>query len=107
MDSDSEDVDQLFVQAAKRGDVDEMRALRAQGADVNYSGGAPLKRAASHDRTAAVRWLLANGADVNPRFGHDVSPLHWAAENANSEIMGLLLAAGADVHYSNESRANQ
>ena len=97
-------VNSSFDQAAAGGDVDAMRELLAQGADVNCYGGNPLKDAALHDRTAVVRWLLANGADVNPRFGHNVSPLHWAANNANSEIMGLLLAAGADVHHGNDSR---
>ena len=99
---DSEAVDELFEQAARRGDVDEMRALLAQGADVNSQSGYPLELAALNDRTAAVQYLLDNGAFVDQRDGHRESPLHWASYNANSEIVGILLAAGADVHVTDE-----
>ena len=91
-------VDMYFEQAAEGGDVDAMRELLAQGADVNSGNGSPLTDAVLKDRTAAVQYLLDNGARVNVRPVQEDTPLHWAAFNANSEIMGLLLATGADVH---------
>ena len=95
-------VDLYFGQAAEGGDVDAMRELLAQGADVNSRNGSPLESAVLKDRTAAVQYLLDNGARVNVRRVEEDTPLHWAAYNANSEIMGLLLAAGADVHAPTE-----
>ncbi len=51
-----------------------------------------------HD-VAAVKWLLAQGADPNARWTHwdaDVTPLHLAAWAGDLEIARLLLEAGAD-----------
>ncbi|EGB08144.1 hypothetical protein AURANDRAFT_6625, partial [Aureococcus anophagefferens] len=63
----------------------------------------PLRNAVLKDRTAAVQYLLDEGADVNVRAVEAYTLLHLAAFNANSEIMGLLLAAGADVHATAEN----
>ena len=102
--ADSSELDELFRQAAIHGDVDEMRALRAQGANVN-SDQPPLSHAVSFGRTAAVQYLIDNGADVNTSDVHGGFPLHSAGLWAHNEIMGLLLAAGADVHVTNEHGA--
>ena len=82
--------------------------LRA-GADVharddeNYQ---PLHVAARHRSPAMVRTLLQAGAEVDARAegyryhtGWDWTPLHLAAtHNADPEVVGALLAAGADPH---------
>jgi len=44
---------------------------------------------------AAVRALLQQRADVNGAQGDGMDALHWAAEQGNQELAGLLLAAGA------------
>jgi ankyrin repeat protein len=59
----------------------------------------PLHLMAKRNDVAAVRWLLANGADPNARWAHwdaDVTPLHLAASQGHAEVVELLLAAGAD-----------
>jgi ankyrin repeat protein len=51
-----------------------------------------------HDVTA-VKWLLAQGADLNARWTHwdaEVTPLHLAAWAGDLEIARLLVEAGAD-----------
>ena len=45
----------------------------------------------------AVRALLADGADVDVPRGDGMTGLHWAALNGNAEIAGLLIGAGADL----------
>ena len=58
---------------------------------------APVADAAMRGDVAAVRSLLAQGADVNGAQGDGMTALHWAAERSDVEIAELVLSAGADV----------
>lgn len=58
---------------------------------------APLADAAMRDDTAAVRSLLAGGADVRLAQGDGMTALHWAAERGNREAAAALVKAGAPV----------
>ena len=54
------------------------------------AGLAPLHLMAKRNDVAAVRWLLANGADPNERWAHwdaDVTPLHLAASQGHAEVV--------------------
>ena len=55
----------------------------------------PLADAAMKGDAAAVRTLLASGADVNAARGDGMTALHWAAETGNAEIAQVLVSAGA------------
>ncbi|MDE0358372.1 MAG: ankyrin repeat domain-containing protein [Gammaproteobacteria bacterium] len=55
----------------------------------------PLADAAMKGDAAAVRTLLASGADVNAARGDGMTALHWAAETGNAEIAQILVSAGA------------
>ncbi len=57
----------------------------------------PVADAAMRDDAEAVRALLAEGADVNTPRGDGMTGLHWAALNGNAEIARLLIGAGADL----------
>jgi len=57
----------------------------------------PVADAAMRDDVAAVRALLAEGADVNAPRGDGMTGLHWAALNGSSEIARMLIGAGADL----------
>ena len=74
--------------------------LLAGGADVNAAtpqiGNTPLHLMAGHGEAAAVRILIAAGADVNARNRSDVTPLYTAAKNNIPEVVQALLDAGAD-----------
>ncbi len=56
----------------------------------------PLHRAADHDRLAAAKRLLADGADPNAKDTDGSTPLHVAAGNDSQTVAELLLANGAD-----------
>jgi len=58
---------------------------------------APIADASMRNDAAQVRLLVANGAEVNAAHGDGMTGLHWAAENGNSEIAGILLESGTDV----------
>ncbi|KAK4236585.1 ankyrin repeat-containing domain protein [Achaetomium macrosporum] len=51
----------------------------------------------AHGSAACSRVLLQCGADVDARDGYGRTPLHWAAESSNADVVRLLVDAGADV----------
>jgi ankyrin repeat protein len=71
--------------------------------DADVNRGTALAWAAAGGRTAAVRRLLALGADPNapttfggPEHGEGTTALHHAAEDGQLETIEALLDAGAD-----------
>ena len=67
--------------------------------EAGSANGGVLHLMAKRNDAAAVRWLLAHGADPNARWSHWgalVTPLHLAALGGHPEIVRLLLDAGAD-----------
>ena len=65
-------------------------ALEA-GSDATVADAARLGDA------AAVKALLRNGADVNAAQGDGMTALHWAAQKGDTELVAMLLSAGASV----------
>ena len=59
--------------------------------------GAPVADAAMRQDVEAVRTLLKQGADVNAAHGDGMTALHWASEHGNDKLAAILLAAGANV----------
>ena len=58
---------------------------------------APVADAARRGDIETVRTLLRDGADVNAAQGDGMSALHWAAERGDVEMIAVLLYAGAEV----------
>ena len=63
----------------------------AQGPDT------PLTQAAARNDVAALRQLLADGADAD-EGGDSWTPLIWAARSGSLDAMTVLLDSGADVN---------
>jgi ankyrin repeat protein len=87
--------------AAQQGDLDEVRALVAKGADVNAFddlGMTPLHHAAKEERLEVARFLLEHGANVNAHHEASIgnTPLGEIAPNCSYDIAKLLVDAGAD-----------
>ncbi|MGH7503346.1 MAG: ankyrin repeat domain-containing protein [Longimicrobiales bacterium] len=57
----------------------------------------PVADAAQQGDIETVRRLLQQGADVNAAQGDGMTALHWAAQNGNPDMMRILLYAGASV----------
>ena len=80
------------------GDWETARQLLRQNPDAVAREGV-LHLMAKSGNTAAVKWLLDNGADPNARWSHWgdlLTPLHLAVLGNHLEATRVLLAAGAD-----------
>jgi len=80
-------VKRLFVAAA----ILLTATLSASSSDT------PVADAAMRGDAAAVKTLIAGGADVNAAQGDGMTALHWTALNGDSETTEALLSAGAQV----------
>ena len=93
----------IATDAARRGDLDTLeRALNA-GVAVDTAtprGDSLLMLAAYYDQAAAVRLLLARGADPNHTDAKGQTPLAGVAFKGLIDIAELLFAAGAHVDAS-------
>jgi outer membrane protein assembly factor BamB len=88
-----------LLAAARKGDADRVKALLAQGADVNAKnvyGATALNYAADGGHLAVVKLLLAHKADVNAKDTfYKAAPLTWAVMRGHADIVGALVEAGA------------
>ncbi len=86
--------------AAQRGDLDTIRVLLREGADVNAAqndGMSALHWAAQNDDAAVIEVLLYAGANMvaTTRLG-GYTPLHLAGRAGNASALEALLSGGSD-----------
>ena len=67
------------------------------GAWVHAFDGTKVADAAMSSDVAAVRALITAGEDVNGAQGDGMTALHWAARRGETEMVRMLVAAGANV----------
>jgi outer membrane protein assembly factor BamB len=89
-----------FLEAAKKGDVAELKKLLDQGVNVdskNKYGVTALGFACSKGHLDAVQLLIERGANINAEdtFYH-ATPISWAVENGHNDIVKFLLQKGAN-----------
>jgi uncharacterized protein len=91
--------------------IDVVQFLLDNGADPNIpnkNGLTPLEHACGHDKTNGMilaKMLLAKGALVNPTNYNKLltTPLDWAVTSDNTDLVKLLLNAGADAKASDDN----
>lgn len=104
-DDPQEVLDEALSWAARNDRLEALDVLVARGAavDADVNRATALAWAAACGRTAAVRRLLALGADPNarttfggPEHGEGTRAVHHAAETGHLDVIEALLDAGAD-----------
>ena len=91
-----------LISAAKKGDLAEVQALLAAGADPDWHDrhhNTALIFAARDGRYEIARTLIVAGAEVNWIDGEGVTPLILAAHKNHPAIARLLLDHGAETHH--------
>ena len=91
------EVQALWFEAAKNGDVTQLESLLKQGIEISSldtSLNTALHLATKHAQLAVMHFLITHGADVNLKNNLDSTPLHLTEKNIES--IKILLEAGAD-----------
>jgi len=103
------DHDVKLFNAAQNGNLEKIKALLDQGADINVRLGVdqwtPLMTASREGRLEAVELLLEKGADPNIRDARfNKNAYHWALQYGHREIARLLLDNGASKELKKPSQ---
>ncbi|PAA48983.1 hypothetical protein BOX15_Mlig024680g5 [Macrostomum lignano] len=90
----------VLLEAAARGDIDEVRSLLKSGVNPNAAnddGLTALHQCCIDNSEAMCRLLLEFNADVNARDTEQWTPLHAAATCGHIAICRLLVNSGAEL----------
>ncbi|XP_053446733.1 GA-binding protein subunit beta-2 [Nycticebus coucang] len=94
------DLGKRLLEAARKGQDDEVRTLMANGAPftTDWLGTSPLHLAAQYGHYSTTEVLLRAGVSRDARTKVDRTPLHMAAADGHAHIVELLVRNGADVN---------
>lgn len=62
-----------------------------------YLPNVPMHFAARFGRLDMVKWIFANGYEVNSLNSHGESPLHFACQSHNLDVVKFLVDLGLDM----------
>ena len=96
-------IDERLFQASTIGRIGAVRALIAEGGDVNWVGAnglTALHYSAMNGHLEVMKLLIASGArlDAPTNDEYGVTALHMAARTGYLLIVSALVEAGADIH---------
>lgn len=91
--------EQLY-EAARKGDVAEVKVVLDKGADVNAKfryGATALFKAAERGHTEVVKLLIERGADVTVKDTfYGATALYWAMDKGHAGVVRAILAKSAE-----------
>ncbi|XP_062583986.1 GA-binding protein subunit beta-1-like isoform X1 [Saccostrea cucullata] len=93
------DLGKRLLEAAKRGETDDVRTLMSNGAPftTDWLGTSPLHFASQYGHIETAEVLLRAGISRDARTKVDRTPLHVASQEGHSDIVELLVQHAADV----------
>ncbi|XP_053383795.1 GA-binding protein subunit beta-1-like [Mercenaria mercenaria] len=93
------DLGKRLLDAAKRGETDEVRTLMSNGAPftTDWLGTSPLHFSAQYGHVGTAEVLLRAGISRDARTKVDRTPLHVAAQEGHVDIVNILLQHAADI----------
>ena len=92
--------DDALLKAAKNRNINLLRKLIADGADVNYqnfNGETTLHIAASIGNIQMVQYLISQGANMNARTGTQWMPIHHAMRFGHANVANYLISRNASL----------
>ncbi|XP_067878613.1 GA-binding protein subunit beta-2b isoform X1 [Heterodontus francisci] len=94
------DLGKRLLEAARKGQDDEVRTLMANGAPftTDWLGTSPLHLAAQYGHYSTAEVLLRAGVSRDARTKVDRTPLHMAAAEGHANIVELLIRNNADIN---------
>ncbi|KAA0703520.1 GA-binding protein subunit beta-2 [Triplophysa tibetana] len=94
------DLGKRLLEAARKGQDDEVRSLMANGAPftTDWLGTSPLHLAAQYGHFTTAEVLLRAGVSRDARTKVDRTPLHMASAEGFASIVELLVKSGADIN---------
>jgi ankyrin repeat protein len=94
-----EQLDNDLIQAAKHGNLINVKSLIEQGADIHAKNDESLIMSARDGHLEVVKYLVEHGADIH---SYKDQALRWSAENGRLEVVRYLFEQGADMHACND-----
>jgi ankyrin repeat protein len=83
-----------LIKACKVGNLEEVKRLEEEGADIRIGRQAILRWAVLEGNLELVKYLVENGADIHAK---DEYVINYAVESGHLEVIKYLIEAGADV----------
>lgn len=86
-------MDIILQKSSKNGELEKVKELVAQGANIHSNNEYSLREAASNGHIDVVKFLVEYGANVQ---AEDNYSLQWAAREGHLEVVKYLVSQGAD-----------
>jgi len=98
--SAKESLNNQLVEASNMGNLEQVKSLIKQGADINFKSNAgitALMKASQGGDLEIVKLLIKSGADIHIKNKRGQTALTWTAGFGRLEVAKFLIKSGADV----------
>lgn len=92
------EIDMALVEAVRKGDLEKVKDLLKNGADIHYMYDEPVRMAALDNKLEILKYLVEKGANIHEQREF---ALRVASVNGYFEIVKFLVEKGADISVDN------
>ncbi|GHM58178.1 MAG: hypothetical protein sL5_06130 [Candidatus Mesenet longicola] len=99
------DLDEELLTAAESGDLNKIKSLITQGANLNTkdgNGSTPLHYASWNGNLSIVKHLIEKGANLKIKNLNNRTPLYDASLNGHLDVVRYLIEKGVDINVADE-----